>query len=171
MGARTTCSITLLLAAIVVTQGCGPAASEVPTPTPVETKRPDPTATAEPTVNIATEEPTTEPTEPPSPTKPQPSPTAVAETPTVTAQPEEATATPEQPTATSEPTSAPADQEGQMLLEERCTVCHNLDRVERAQKSRESWVETVDRMIGYGAQLSNSERSVLLDYLVDTYGQ
>lgn len=171
MDSRTTWLVALLLAAAVTMQGCGPAATGVSSPTPPETERPDPTATAEPTVVMATDEPTTEPTEPPSPTKAPPSPTAAEATPTATRQPEEATATTEEPTATSEPTSAPDDQEGRVLLEERCTVCHNLDRVERTQKSRESWVDTVDRMIGYGAQLSDSERTVLLDYLVDTYGQ
>lgn len=163
MDRRITLLIALLLAATLTTQGCGPTATEVSAPTPVETERPEPTATPEPTVVVATDEPTTEPTELPSPTRPQPSPTAVEATPTDTPQPEE-------PTETPDPAAAGDEPQGQVLLEERCTVCHTLDRVERAQKSRESWVDTVDRMIGYGAQLSDSERTILLDYLVEVYG-
>lgn len=131
MDRKITLLIALLLAAIFTTQGCGPTATEVSAPTPVETDRPEPTA--------------------------------VEATPTATPQPEE-------PTETPDPTAPIDEPEGQVLLEERCTVCHTLDRVERAQKSRESWVDTVDRMIGYGAQLSDSERTMLLDYLVDVYG-
>ncbi len=171
MSGRITWLIALLLAATVTTQGCGPAGTEVSTPTPVETERPELTATAEPTPIVATEEPTTEPTESPSPTRPQPSPTAVEATPTGTPQPEAPTATPEEePTATSDPAGAIDEPEGPVLLEERCTACHNLARVESAQKSRESWADTVDRMIGYGVELSDAERTILLDYLVATYG-
>ncbi len=161
--------IVFVLATTVLAQGCGPAATEVSTAAPVATERPEPTATAEATEATevpATEEPTAEPTEPePSPTEPEPSPmvTPEPEAPTATAEPEE-------PAATPEPTAEPAEPEGQVLLEARCTACHGLDRVESAQKSREEWVATVDRMVDYGAQLSESEQGVLLDYLVDTYG-
>jgi mono/diheme cytochrome c family protein len=114
---------------------------------------------------IATDEPTAEPIEPePSPTEPEP-------TATVTPEPVEPTATPQpEPTATPKPTAEPAEAEGRVLLEERCSECHGLDRVERAQKSREEWVSTVDRMVGYGARLSDAETVLLLDYLVETYG-
>ncbi len=162
MPRRTYLLIVFLLATTVAAQGCGPAATEVSTATPVATERPEPTATAEATEStevVATEEPTAEPTES------QPSAT-------VTPEPEEPTATaePEEPTATPEPTAEPAEPEGQVLLEARCTACHGLGRVESAQKSRDAWVSTVDRMVGYGVQLSESERGTLLDYLVDTYG-
>jgi mono/diheme cytochrome c family protein len=74
------------------------------------------------------------------------------------------------PTATPEPTSESAKPTGLVLLEERCMVCHGLGQVERAQKSRNEWLSTVDRMIGKGAQLSEDEKGVLIDYLVETYG-
>lgn len=101
-----------------------------------------------------------------------PEPTELAPTATVTPQPQEPTVTAEleEPTAMPEPTAEPAEPEAQVLLEERCTTCHGRDRVKQAQKSREAWATTVDRMMGYGAQLSQSEREVLLDYLVETYG-
>jgi hypothetical protein len=55
-------------------------------------------------------------------------------------------------------------------MEERCATCHGLDRVTRASKSREQWEQTVDRMIERGAELNAEERSVLIDYLTETYG-
>jgi cytochrome c5 len=132
----------------------------VSTETPVpaeETEPPQPTATPEATEVVPTEEPTPEPTEPePSPTEPEPSPTVSPE--------------PDEPTATAEPTTEPPGAEGEVLLEERCTACHTLDRVERAQKTQEEWVTTVERMIGLGAQLSESEKTTLVDYLAETYG-
>jgi cytochrome c5 len=96
------------------------------------------------------------PTEAPTAT-PEPTATREADTPTATAT--------EEPESTETP-----GEDAQVLLEERCTVCHTLDRVEGAQKSREGWESTVDRMIEYGAQLTDDERSVLIDYLVATYG-
>jgi len=146
--------IALFLVAMIGTQGCGQTATETSTATAVpETERPEATVTPEPTEALPTEEPT--------PTSlPEPSPTATPE-------PEQPT-TP--PTATIEPTSEPSGSEGQALLEDRCTGCHTLDRVERAQKSREQWITTVDRMVDYGAQLSEAEKDILVDYLVETYG-
>ncbi|MGD1995736.1 MAG: hypothetical protein PVH62_03075 [Anaerolineae bacterium] len=69
--------------------------------------------------------------------------------------------------ATTEP--APTDG-GAALLQERCTVCHPLDRVTRAQKTREEWERTVDRMVGRGAELNEEEQSILIEYLTETYG-
>jgi hypothetical protein len=45
-----------------------------------------------------------------------------------------------------------------------------LDRVESAQKSREEWASTVARMVEYGAELTDAETTVLIDYLTATYG-
>jgi cytochrome c553 len=57
--------------------------------------------------------------------------------------------------------------DGEALVQERCTVCHTADRITNAmgQKDRAAWEETVDRMIGYGAQLNADEREAVLDYL------
>lgn len=148
-----------LVATMVATQGCGRGATVESTPTAVpDTERPEATATPPPTQVVPTEEPTATAT--PVPTEPEPSPTPTPE-------PQQPT-TP--PTATPEPTSEPSEPEGRVLLEERCTACHGLDRVEQAQKSREEWVTTVDRMVGYGAELSEAEKEVLVDYLEETYG-
>jgi len=67
--------------------------------------------------------------------------------------------------------AAPAVLEGKTLLEERCTECHDLGRVEQARKSEEEWKATVERMVGKGAQLNEAEREVVIQYLAETYPQ
>jgi hypothetical protein len=60
--------------------------------------------------------------------------------------------------------------DGETLLQERCTVCHSLNRVEQAQKSSEEWQQNVTRMMNKGAKLSEHEKTVLVEYLTETYG-
>ena len=61
--------------------------------------------------------------------------------------------------------------DGQALLNERCTKCHSLDRVEAASKTADEWKTTVARMVGKGAKLSAEEQAVLLDYLAKTHSK
>jgi cytochrome c5 len=66
---------------------------------------------------------------------------------------------------------APAGTEldGKALVEERCTVCHNLQTVTSAKKSRDAWQSTVERMIDKGAELNDAETTVVVDYLTEAY--
>lgn len=59
--------------------------------------------------------------------------------------------------------------DGKTLLEERCTGCHTLDRVESASKSGAGWGLSVREMVGKGAVLNASEQEVLIDYLSITF--
>ncbi len=77
-----------------------------------------------------------------------------------------ATEAPKAPGAATQPATAP---EGAALLQQRCTGCHNLTRVESAQKTADQWKATVDRMVGKGAQLTPGEENVLISYLAATY--
>ena len=47
--------------------------------------------------------------------------------------------------------------DGQTLMQQRCSVCHSLDRIQAAQKTADQWQATVNRMIGHGAQLTPQE--------------
>lgn len=60
--------------------------------------------------------------------------------------------------------------EGASLLQERCTVCHDLGRIQRAHKTEAEWEQTVTRMIGKGAKLSAEEKTLLIAYLAAQYG-
>lgn len=65
--------------------------------------------------------------------------------------------------------ATPVTLDGRSLLEERCTRCHDLGRVERARKTEEEWKATVDRMMGKGAQLGQAEQTLVIQYLAETY--
>ena len=71
--------------------------------------------------------------------------------------------------ATAVNTDAEITLDGKTLLEERCTACHTLDRVESASKSAAGWGLNVREMVGKGAELNTSEQEVLIEYLSITY--
>ncbi|RMG61195.1 MAG: hypothetical protein D6713_00875 [Deltaproteobacteria bacterium] len=60
---------------------------------------------------------------------------------------------------------APAVPQGKLLVERVCTACHTLDRVNKAKKDRAGWESTVDRMIKMGAQVTEEQKQVIVDYL------
>lgn len=65
------------------------------------------------------------------------------------------------------PEETTADEyDGEALVAERCTVCHAADRINAASKDEAGWAATVDRMIGYGAQLNSAEREAVIAYLI-----
>jgi phage FluMu protein Com len=85
-----------------------------------------------------------------------------------------------EPSKTSEPTAeaSPLAEEsigvesiaiGKTLLEERCTKCHDLNRVTSKSKTLEEWKTTVDRMVNKGADLDMVEQEILIRYLAETY--
>ena len=59
--------------------------------------------------------------------------------------------------------------DGQTIMQQRCSVCHSLDRVTSAQKTADQWTVTVDRMIARGAQLNTKETQTLINYLAANY--
>ena len=79
-----------------------------------------------------------------------------------------------QPTqAPSSVTALPADTSainGATLLDTRCSICHSADRPRKARKTREQWEKIVTSMIAKGARLTEAEKTVLVNYLAETYG-
>ena len=67
------------------------------------------------------------------------------------------------------PTAAPTP-DGATLLETRCSVCHSTDRPKNSRLTKDQWNQLVDIMIAHGAQLTDAEKAVLVDYLAATYG-
>jgi len=67
--------------------------------------------------------------------------------------------------AIAENPSSPAMQ-GKMLLEQRCTVCHSLDRVNAMNTDQAGWDKIIDRMIQKGAKLNAEERQKVIDYRI-----
>jgi cytochrome c5 len=76
-----------------------------------------------------------------------------------------------QPAVTSSTGNQPASTtlDGRTLLQERCTVCHDLNRVTSAHKTAAQWTTTIEKMVGKGAQLNAQEQQALIDYLTQAY--
>jgi hypothetical protein len=72
-------------------------------------------------------------------------------------------------TASTPNTSGGSTLDGQTLMQQRCSVCHSLDRVISAQKTLDQWTVSVNRMIAHGAQLTPAEEQTLLAYLAVNY--
>ena len=59
--------------------------------------------------------------------------------------------------------------DGKALVEQRCVGCHNLNRIKIAKKTAEEWKATVIEMVGHGAELTEQEQQIVIDYLAATY--
>lgn len=70
-----------------------------------------------------------------------------------------------EPEAAATPTTHP----GKALVSSRCTICHELNRVENASYDREGWQLTVKRMVDFGAQLSEEQAGLTVDFLAANY--
>ncbi|NJD59761.1 MAG: hypothetical protein C3F13_01050 [Anaerolineales bacterium] len=71
-------------------------------------------------------------------------------------------------------TSAPAStssQEGATLVQERCSVCHPLSRVESMRLTATEWSALVDQMVARGANLTSEEKTTVVNYLAANYGK
>ncbi len=68
-------------------------------------------------------------------------------------------------------TGGAATADGQALVEQKCTVCHGLDRIQAKSENKEQWSAIVDQMVAKGAQLSPEEKTAVVDYLAATYGE
>jgi len=67
-------------------------------------------------------------------------------------------------------TEAPIAIDGVTLLNQRCTACHSLERVESKHKTLDEWSKTVSRMVEKGAVLNAEEINALVEHLAKTYG-
>jgi hypothetical protein len=56
--------------------------------------------------------------------------------------------------------------DAQALILEKLQNHHGIDRVLSAKHTREEWNATLDRMNGYGANISDAEKKIIIDYLL-----
>lgn len=73
------------------------------------------------------------------------------------------------PAATPEPTPTPEVHKGKAIVAVRCIGCHEIGRVNNAKYDREGWQMTVDRMVLTGAQLTDEQNELVVDYLAQTF--
>ena len=60
--------------------------------------------------------------------------------------------------------------QGKEVVQTACSQCHGLDVIIGQSRSREEWTEVVSQMIGNGAQLSDDDYIVVIEYLTTHLG-
>jgi hypothetical protein len=65
--------------------------------------------------------------------------------------------------------SAPETLDGEALVQERCTQCHDLGTATGGGRTKEEWQTTVEDMVRRGADLNAEEQTVVVEYLIETY--
>ncbi|MCI0389755.1 MAG: hypothetical protein MOB07_13475 [Acidobacteria bacterium] len=68
--------------------------------------------------------------------------------------------------------SAPASgaDPGKQIFEEKCLLCHEADLTEQQRLSRQGWTREVEKMVRWGAVVTDAEKEPLVDYLFKNFG-
>ncbi len=61
------------------------------------------------------------------------------------------------------------DGPGREILEKKCSVCHGVDQVTTMGRTAQEWHEIVTSMIDLGAEVSEAEAKVLVEYLATNW--
>jgi len=69
-----------------------------------------------------------------------------------------------------QPAAPSTDQRGLEIFKRQCTVCHEADLTEQQRLTRAGWVREVEKMIRWGAAVSEAEKEPLVDYLAKHFG-
>jgi cytochrome c5 len=62
------------------------------------------------------------------------------------------------------------DGPGKDLVETRCSVCHDLERVAAVKRDRQAWPAIVANMLAWGAPATLGEAKTIADYLAANFG-
>lgn len=58
---------------------------------------------------------------------------------------------------------------GKQIFENKCTVCHESDLTEGQRLTRQGWTREVEKMVRWGATVTEAEKEPLVDYLAHNY--
>jgi hypothetical protein len=58
----------------------------------------------------------------------------------------------------------------QAKVKTSCTTCHNVSRITEQHLSRQQWSAELDKMVGLGAVIPDSDRDSMLKYLTKNFG-
>lgn len=61
--------------------------------------------------------------------------------------------------------------QGSQIAGAGCLVCHGSDMLLQQRLSRDGWAREVDKMIGWGAAVKDTEKEPLIDFLVAQFGR
>jgi cytochrome c5 len=62
------------------------------------------------------------------------------------------------------------DGHGKELVETRCGLCHDLERVASVKRQKQAWPVIVANMVAWGATASPDEANTITDYLAVNFG-
>jgi cytochrome c5 len=66
--------------------------------------------------------------------------------------------------------AAAGEDRGKQIFEDKCLVCHEADLTEQQRLSRQGWTREVEKMIRWGASVTEAEKEPLVDYLFKNFG-
>ncbi|MGE0130186.1 MAG: hypothetical protein AB7U82_19040 [Blastocatellales bacterium] len=66
--------------------------------------------------------------------------------------------------------SVSGDDRGKQIFEEKCLVCHEADLTKQQRLSRPGWTREVEKMVRWGAVVTDAEKGPLIDYLSRNFG-
>ena len=72
--------------------------------------------------------------------------------------------------APGEPGGDFADAPEKALVTQTCTACHVAAQVTGQRRSKDEWTNTVEKMIGFGAQVPDDKFDTIVAYLARFYG-
>jgi len=59
---------------------------------------------------------------------------------------------------------------GEATFQRACLVCHDRDIIEQQQLSKAGWTRSVEKMMRWGAAVSDAEKEPLIDHLASKFG-
>jgi cytochrome c5 len=62
------------------------------------------------------------------------------------------------------------DGSGKQLVETRCALCHDLERVAEVKRKKQDWTPIVANMVAWGAPVTADEAKTITDYLATNFG-
>ncbi|HZS04646.1 MAG TPA: hypothetical protein VFD58_07410 [Blastocatellia bacterium] len=65
---------------------------------------------------------------------------------------------------------ASSAERGKAIFENKCLLCHEVDLTGQQRLSRIGWMREVEKMIRWGATVTDAEKDPLVDYLFKNYG-
>ena len=60
---------------------------------------------------------------------------------------------------------------GKTAVESRCYTCHSADLLVQQHLTQKQWTATVEKMMRWGAAVTDDEKPVVIDYLTKHFGQ
>ena len=58
----------------------------------------------------------------------------------------------------------------QAKVKAACTQCHTAARITKQHMTRQQWSDQLDKMVGLGANVPDSDRKAFLNYLTKNFG-